>query len=166
MSKTEYAYCITKYNPLYRNTGGGYEREEWTEVGDIGKKITKNEYLKVEMNYLKAIKLIIENEELFTITKLEKYSDIISHKELPFSQKEILFFNNLYNHKKLNKQQTIIASKLILRNEFWAVLKSKNVKIEFGYDYYMYILVKIPLTEAVINNIQSQNLFIEKIPST
>lgn len=168
MSKVEYIYCITKYNSLYRNVGGGYERDEWIGVGDIGKKFrgkefTQNEYLKVEMNYLKAVELIAKNEEFFTITKLEKHSNVIFHKKLPFSENEIDFFNNLYNRKRLNLKETVILSKLILRNELWAILKSKNVKIEFGYDYYMYFIVKKILTEEIIRKIESLNLFVEKV---
>lgn len=168
MKKTEYQYCVTKYNPKYRNNGGGYEKDEWIGAGDIGKKFsginfTQNEYLKVEMNYLRAIELIARNEEFFTIIKLEKNRDFIFHKNLPISENDINFFFNLYNRKKISLEQILIASKLILRNEFWAVLKSKNIKIEFGFDFYMYFVVKVPLTEGVIQQIKSFNLFVEKI---
>lgn len=105
MKKTEYQYCVTKYNPKYRNNGGGYEKDEWIGAGDIGKKFsgikfTQNEYLKVEMNYLRAIELIARNEEFFTIIKLEKNRDFIFHKNLPISENDINFFFNLYNRKK------------------------------------------------------------------
>lgn len=164
----KFTYCITKYNPKYRNIGGGYEKNEWTEVGDIGKTyngevFTEDEYLKMESNYLKTIELVIKNDNFFTITNLEKHSNMIRNKNLSFSEREVEFFNTVYDRKKNSAFETLIAAKLILRNEIWGILKSKNLKIEFGYDYYMYLITKVPLTVVIIKKIESFNLFVEKV---
>lgn len=168
MINMKFTYCITKYNPKYRNIGGGYEKNEWTEVGDIGKTyngevFTEDEYLKMESNYLKTIEFVIKNEDFFTITNLEKHSNMIRNKNLSFSEREIEFFNTVYDRKKNSISQTLMTSKLILRNEFWAVLKSKNVKIEFGFDYYMYFTLRTPLNDIEIEKIKTFNLFVEKV---
>ena len=56
--------CISKYDIKYRNELGVYLRDDWTSFFDIGKVwegelLTREEYERVEKNYLDALLDII-----------------------------------------------------------------------------------------------------------
>lgn len=164
---------ITKYNPKNRNTNGEYLLNEWTSISDInrlidGKKLTKNEYIEVENNYILTIKLLMKNNgitKLF-IRDLEKNTSLNevmeNRNKFPelYSDEIINFFNNVENNMEININQIELISKLILREHLWAKIENENnFFIHFGYDYYMYI-GNIELPENI-----DTGLFIEEIES-
>ncbi|MDQ6597759.1 hypothetical protein E2K98_25370 [Bacillus salipaludis] len=51
-----FSWRITKYNPKKREEEGSYlDLEEWTSFSEVGKKVSEEEYLKTESNYLNSI---------------------------------------------------------------------------------------------------------------
>lgn len=65
-------YRISKYNPLFRDEDGSYQKNEWTAISDIGKcfdgiVLTDEKYISVEDKYVNAVKLIIKFHSLTSL---------------------------------------------------------------------------------------------------
>ena len=160
-------YKITKYNPSKRNEQGHYlDNNEWTSISDLK---NLDEYFKVESAYVNAILTILQH---FKISRLyavfiEKHTneeDFNSFDKLGYLNK--IQFNykndieNLSEGLELNLEKIDKYSRLILRELVWFKLMSNEVKIKFGYDYYMYIETK-ELPIEIIQQIENSGLFVE-----
>lgn len=160
-------YRITKYNPEFRDENGFYKKDEWTSISDIGKKfnkiiLTKEEYKKTENNYIDAIYEILREKN---IKKIKVYDLEINKKnlsELSADEKDIIKEINNDKYLDLKKSEKII--RLVLREMLWCKFCSelKDIKIEFGYDYYMYVECS-KIKESTINIINKKGLFVEII---
>ena len=141
---------ITKYNPIYRNKLGHFQRDEWTSISDIGKvyngKIfTYSDYEHFEDLYLKAIFNLMSffGSKEIKIIHLFKYSQ-----EEYFDHYDNKNLYDVFNSLKKNDVITDLSLiekliKLRLR-ELIAELEilideDSNSKILFGFDYYMYL---------------------------
>lgn len=146
-------YRLSKYNPIFRDKNGAYTKDEWTSFGDIsstfeGKIFTKSEYLLVENNYISSILNIIKKVEAKKI-KLKKQEPKKYRGEIAFILPE--------QEAEVSK---IIQS--ILREEFWAILESSEVVVEFGYDYYIYLTVNSLFNDWLYKLAERYSLFIDK----
>lgn len=160
-------YRITKYNPEFRDENGFYKKDEWTSISDIGKKfnkiiLTKEEYKKTENNYIDAIYEILREKD---IKKLKLYDLEINKKnlsELSSDEKDII--KEINNDKYLDFKKSEKIIRLVLREMLWCKFCSelKDIKIEFGYDYYMYVECS-KIKESTINIINKKGLFVEII---
>lgn len=116
-------YTVSKYDNKVKN------HNEWTDYSDIrkvfdGKKLTIDEYLSVEQNYIDFILEVLKLNNVLdlTLTELEVYENI-----------------------KWTENQTINVSvvpaviKDILRNKCWCKLKGDGFCLCFGFDFYMHI---------------------------
>jgi hypothetical protein len=147
---------VTKYDPSFRNPNGQYTKVEWTSYTDIGKTfpngiLDENEYLRTEKIYLEAIKIYAEENRLssFKLNSIE-----------PNTFKSI---ENITISEKINYSidETSILAKNILRETFWAKLKSgSDFEIHFGYDFYMYFVARTDQTN-LMNRINATGLFCE-----
>ena len=159
-------YRITKYNPLFRNEKGYYAANSWTSVSDIGKTfgdgiLTVEKYKQTEDSYVEAVKIILKEKGIskMTVCGLEKNDDM---SEVVFSSKEKSFFEGVTNNFCAELSEIESAVRLALRETIWCSLLSEkgDVKIEFGYDYYMYVscdAVEESTKQIILNN----GLFIE-----
>src|SRR5690349_7280311 len=75
----KYCWRITKYNPVFRDEKGTYQKDEWTAFSDIGKAyngeiLTFEEYKKIEDAYIStAFGFFSEsNTESLKVNSLEK----------------------------------------------------------------------------------------------
>ena len=51
-----FSWKITKYNPKNRDETGFYlDSEEWTCFSEVGTKVSEEDYLRTESNYINAI---------------------------------------------------------------------------------------------------------------
>ena len=103
--------------------------DEWTSFSDIGKifnnkVLTMDEYLLIENKYLKFI------EDLLNECNVKQ----LTIKSIEFIEK-----TNWKKGQKLNNKEIIKICKDSLREKCWVYLKSKNLNISFGYDYYLFI---------------------------
>lgn len=100
----------------------------WTSFHDIGKLVSKEEYLKVEKAYIDTIISICT---------------CLGIKKLIVSDLEIYGEGSTYvNNEEIGIKDVRIIAKAILRESIWCKLKSPNIEFHFGYDYYMYFLSK------------------------
>ncbi len=170
------SYSITKYNPEKRNALGHYlDHSEWTSIADIGKPAYNNldyaAYEKTETAYVDAIKIIL-NDINVSCLKVESLELNISKEEFENDEtteklkninvdfdKEIMKLKNGFELNLVSIEKII---RLILREMIWMVLVNENIKIRFGYDYYMYVST-LNLKPSTISKIESNGLFVDPV---
>ena len=159
-------YRITKYNPEFRDEKGQYKANSWTSVSDIGKIfvdgiLTVEKYKQTEDSYVQAVKIILKEKGIskMTVCGLEKNDGM---PEIVFSSKEKSFFERVADKFCVELSEIEIAVRLALREEIWCGLLSDkgDVKIEFGYDYYMYVRCDA-VEETTKQMILDMGLFVE-----
>ncbi len=159
-------YRITKYNPEFRDEKGCYKAEDWTSISDIGKTydngiLTTLKYKQIEDAYVEAVKIILKEKGIsqMVICNLEKNDDV---EEFIFLPEEKVFLNKMNNNCCLGLCEIEIATRLSLREVIWSSLLTDtgDFKIEFGYDYYMYIR-GAKLEDATKQKILDNGLFVE-----
>lgn len=136
-------YRITKYNPKFRDKNDVYTRNEWTSVSDINNifddgLLTQSKYLRVEKNYIEAIRLILEELEstYLKVVGIEKHSDIIEKTDnLIYTKEDELIFQMSEEGAILFVNDGLKLFKLILREKIWCYLVNKEIIIKIGYDY-------------------------------
>ena len=127
--------CISKYDIKYRNELGVYLRDDWTSFFDIGKVwegelLTREEYERVEKNYLDALRDIAQFvvSNAFEINSIEMWDYDTSHLGFPF-----------VNGSIINLEQCLTLAKDIIREKVWCKIESEKLNIYCEYDYYIYI---------------------------
>lgn len=155
-------YRITKYNPDYRNQLGAYLRKEWSSYYDIGKDfngkiLLSDEYLVVEEKYCMVAWEILKhcNIEYVYIDNLEM------HNVDEVNNSDKCFLDSIQNGMRISMNDLKKYMQYILREYFWCELIAKSgIKIEFGYDYYMYITCD-RIEQSVIDDYQKDGIYIE-----
>ena len=167
-------YRITKFNPKKRNQDGHYlDDSEWTAISDIGnpkyRNVTYQEYEKTETAYVDTIKQILKSKNITNlfIDSLESYNSEDDFndfekegrlKNLDFDFKKDI--NGLKEKAVLEFEEIDKIIQLILRETIWMNLVNSDIKIKFGYDYYMYVECS-KIDEKVIGEIEKTGLFVE-----
>lgn len=167
-----FCYRITKYNPVFRNEKGAYQKDEWTSFSDIGNKFTgvelnANEYIHIESLYVSAVRSFMSLIKIdsLTVSGLEKnYYSLTEHdqeyiKLYPDSMTSVA--KSVQNNDILSGSDLDDFCKLCLRSQLWARLESNSTMfVHFGNDYYMYVGVS-NTSEVVVSQIKSTGLFVE-----
>jgi hypothetical protein len=157
-----YSWKITKYDPLNRDADGSYlNDEEWTCFAEVGTKSSIEEYLKIEQNYMNAIRSFMAEMGLNRayVIALEQWSDEVKN------QNADAFLSKVWIGKAVSVQEAQELAKLTLRNAIWCKQGFKNrFFVHFGYDYYMYIETIRECTKA-IDTVTRSGLFVEKFDS-
>jgi hypothetical protein len=166
----KYCWRITKYDPKKRNSQGWFLEDTWISYGDIGrsyqgKKLTYNEYVRVESLYINAIVqfMISLNISHLQVKYLENHGSI--NEDPSVDRAEVVFVNAIKENDLLSLEQVVMVSKLILRGYFWCQLISKyKMFVDFGHDYYMYIGSRSECKDA-IQKIRESGLYVENFES-
>lgn len=153
MEKRMKQFRVTKYNPIFRDKNGAYQKDDWTDYSDVGKcfsgyVLTAEEYYRVENNYIMMCIDVWERQGCPTVHVENVENDCFM--DVP---------------KTLNdKAELSRIIKGILENQFWAKLVGNNFFIHFGWDFYMYIGTK--LEQSVMSNLAlSHHLFCDVMDS-
>ncbi|MCB0463443.1 MAG: hypothetical protein R2816_12165 [Flavobacteriaceae bacterium] len=167
-------YRITKYDPEKRNKEGVFlDNSEWTSINDIEKSkynnVSYQDYEKIETAYVESIKLILDEKNI-TSLKIDSLEIFNSFEDFENFKKEGLLkninvdFNSeieiLKNGVILNYKEILKIIRLILRETVWMNLLGSELKVIFGYDYYMYVECS-ELTKSTIDKIEKKGLFVE-----
>ena len=165
---------IVKYRPEYYDENGAYKANEWTSISDIGKfydgKIfTLENYLRVEQRYIAVILSIMSRMDCkyLTVEYLEvDKNDIEKHinstKDHTTDSLLVTSLIQLEQGKRIYYKNIDNVIRLALREYIYIVLcnKQKKLKIEFGYDYYLYVLCN--LDNRILNNlVNSVGLYLD-----
>lgn len=160
---------ITKYNPMYRNDKGFYEKDEWTSFSDIGMKfdneeLTLQKYLETESAYSNAIIILMKDLNVFFLKLInlrkETYENLARERDNDLES----FFYTLKNNQNIGIEQIPNILKLFMREMIGGKLFSEELEIHFGDDYYMYAVSKHQ-SEKSIAQIKKTGLFVENFKS-
>jgi len=148
----KYWYRVTKYDTEKRDELGRYtDQTEWTDYDDkTDPNYTFKDYLLTEAAYIYAVHYFIElNKDV----EYQLYARA-SKRCLPVKNSKILPMDNFLNLED--------ALRGVLRNEKHCNMRTKNMCVHFGWDYYMYIGSN---TQADTNEIYfgGVKIYIEKI---
>ncbi|MDQ6600772.1 hypothetical protein [Bacillus salipaludis] len=157
-----FSWRITKYNPKNRDEEGSYlDNEEWTCFSEVGTKVSEEDYLRTESNYINAITTFMDElgiKKLY-LNDLEIWSDEVQN------QNASPFLTKMWVGKSVSTQEIKELAKLTLRNVIWCKLSYKNkFFVHFGYDYYMYIGTNMDSLN-VRQKIEDTGLYIEEFKS-
>jgi hypothetical protein len=151
-----FEYRVTKYDPVHRDAGGHYRRDEWTMFSQVGRsfggvRFTVEEYHRVEDAYV-ATALSFWRESgspAVAVLGLSNPGGV----DAPA-------------HRSTVKDEGALADVMrrILRDEFWCRLESDSFFLHFGWDYYMYVGVCTSCSTSHAVATES-GLFVEEFPS-
>jgi hypothetical protein len=167
-------YRITKFNPNKRNQKGHFlDDSEWTAISDIGKpkynNVSYEEYEKIETAYVEAITYILKEKKMDSLkidslTVYDTFDDFENYKKDGRLKNIDIDFNEevavLKNGTMLNLKEIQKMIRLILRETIQMDLLNVELKIVFGYDYYMYVECS-KLTSLTVRQIEEMGLFVE-----
>ncbi|WP_046181327.1 hypothetical protein [Domibacillus tundrae] len=157
-----FSWRVTKYNPLNRHADGSYiDQDEWTSFSEVGTKVSMEDYLNTEKNYINAITAFMEDMQLKSVclTSLEYWPD--ETEEYDVAE----FMSKMQIGISLSVQEVKELAKLTLREIIWCKLSyKKQFFVHFGYDYYMYIGTAEKCSTAR-QKVQSLGLYVEPFVS-
>jgi hypothetical protein len=149
-------YRVTKYNPAFRNLAGGYTREEWTSVKDVGRLfggivLTQEEYGRIEYAYVQVALAFLREAGLSSL-RVQGLENGRGH-DLAFGENTVLTIDQVGD-----------VIRRVLNEEFWCRLEGDDGFVHVGWDYYMYIGVSrlCPEAEARAGNL---GLYVEEFRS-
>lgn len=145
-----YFHEIVKYHPAgYKDRI--YTFDDWTSISDIGKIfrtgiLSADDYIKVEDSYVNTILTVMSETDChyLTIEYVEAYDDEIVKRMKEYKQRYNIPvldpIPNLKKGKEVSKTRLPFCSGFVRELCYIKFsCKSKKLKIEFGYDYYLYI---------------------------
>jgi len=117
---------ITKYHGYDVEGNLTSPENEWTSYFDVGNKVSLEDYILVEDEYINFVislcylfsveKLTVSELEIFDEAGLLKYPESVAINELPLLIRDVL------------------------REKIWCKLLSDDLEVHFGYDFYMYVV--------------------------
>lgn len=117
---------ITKYHGYDVEGNLTSPENEWTSYFDVGNKVSLEDYILVEDEYINFVislcylfsveKLTVSELEVFDEAGLLKYPESVAINELPLLIRDVL------------------------REKIWCKLLSDDLEVHFGYDFYMYVV--------------------------
>lgn len=155
------AATVTKFNPIYRNENGVYQKDEWDDYGDIGrtfdgKKLSFREYKIIEDKYVESIKYLFT---FYNCNKIQLISKRLFLDDLSCLRDDKLgdFYNQIKERRTINISEVEMISRLILRGalnvELWGK-DNRNVVVRFDSSYYMFF--NCPNIEDIKNYIEDE----------
>ena len=150
-------FCVTKYDPAYRDANGVYQRDEWTAISDVGTAydgvvLTLEAYQRVEDAYVDAALAFLAEAgvETLTVRDLEHGAGIVA---------------GLQNGATLTLSQAGPALRAMLREATWFRLDAPDAYVHVGWDYYMYVGVP-RVCPAATKLAGVRGLFVEEISAS
>ncbi|MGC1001635.1 hypothetical protein [Pantoea agglomerans] len=140
---------ITKYHNYDAEGNLVSARDEWTSYFDIGVKVSVDDYILVESEYVNFVLSLCDllSVEKFTLSELEvfddkgsvEYPEVVDITVLPLLVRDVL------------------------REKIWCKLVADEMEVHFGYDFYMYVIC--PLSLDFIKSKISTHLNVESFKS-
>lgn len=142
------SYRITKYH-CYNEEGKLCSPDsEWTGYFDVGSKVSLEEYLLVEGQYVNFILGLCEKlgVQQLKVHALEAFEDC-----------------NYKEGQSVDVAEVVSLVESVLREVFWCKLVSDEVEFHFGYDFYMYSVCSLELAD--LKDVASSLLNVESFES-
>ncbi len=153
-----YSVAVSKYNPKYRDENGDYKRDEWmgySEIGDIfqGKEFNYDEYLEIELKYIKAAKLFLEYEKCNSLIVMDLENYIDEGKFLNQDKDLVPFYNSLEEGKIISVDSLEIIMKIMLRGYVWCNLicqDKEKTSLRYSSDFYLFLVSQNNLKVSIL----------------
>lgn len=127
------SYRITKY---FTYTNAGFLADDgWSSYSDVPDKITLEQYLKVEQQYIQIILDICKTQNIHFL-RIKQLSDW--QKKSPYR-----------NRHKIPLAHLPEFLRGLLRENYWCKLTHFKCEFHFGYDYYLYCLSQEDLFDFI-----------------
>lgn len=147
---------VAKYSPKGYNSNGVYEKDEWTDMSDIGKEfngriLLKAEYLKIENSYIQCARQIMSESQCsyLTIGYIEKSN--YSKRFSKYKYKTRIYHNDFERLMQYMLRGYIYCHLINIKRGF---------ELYVGYDYYM--IIRTPLDDETLNKIiRSHDLYLD-----
>lgn len=122
---------ITKYHSYDAEGDLFSEKDEWTSYFDVGVKVSVDDYILVENEYVNFVLSLCDllNVQRFTLSELEVFDD-----------KESVIYPEVVDISVLP-----FLIRDVLREKIWCKLVADEMEVHFGYDFYMYVICSISL---------------------
>lgn len=163
-------FRITKYDPKNRNSDGHYQVDEWTSPSEVGKtfdgiEFKECEYFEIEEKYLNAVIECLKSKSIKHLRVVELESRFLQEylldKDNQWLVNEEFKTIELFEDKKLEKDEIRIVIKMVLRGFLWCRLEiNEQFSLRFGWDYYMYICC-INLNESTIKKLAKRDCLLK-----
>ena len=164
---------ITKYSPEGYHDGV-YALDEWTSFYDIGKSfngsvLTFQEYQTIEKCHIDVVSQLLSetNCRFLIIEYIEIYKDSLIHdlKKSPYNEellKHIKLFMGMGKGRRIHINLLEPVLKFWLREYCYMILsnKSKHLKFEIGYDFYLNVCCDIS-TRRLREIVNSNGLYLD-----
>ncbi|HGO5855727.1 hypothetical protein ACJ7Z2_05195 [Mannheimia glucosida] len=124
-----HSYRITKY--FNYNIDGFLADDGWSSFSDVPEKISLEEYLKIEQQYIYTILAVCKQLNI----------EYLRIKQLSDSNKK----SGYRNRQKIKLSDLPIFLKGLLRENYWCKLTHFKCEFHFGYDYYLYCIAQADL---------------------
>ena len=146
-----FSYRITKYRYLDLDNRLRSGESEWTAFADVGKKVSLEEYLLVESKYLLTLLRVCKSlgVDRLQVSELEDEEEV----------------SGLRDGEWLNWEKIEEVARSVLREQCWCKLRGDVLEVQFGYDFYMYIVSTIDASQALMKW-ADVSLFVQEFRST
>ncbi|AZB42172.1 hypothetical protein CEF21_07660 [Bacillus sp. FJAT-42376] len=159
---------------MFRDEAGRYQKNEWTAISDIGKSfdgilLTDEEYISVEDQYVRAVKLIMKFHSLTSLRAAnlchsfsnEEFLNLIKPYSHLYSERLLDFYSN-FNGSQAGLDEVESFCRLQLREDIGVKLFApRKLKVFIGYDYLMGVYSSKSLN-PIIQEISAMGLFVEE----
>jgi hypothetical protein len=160
-----FVYRVTKYDPAMRDSAGRFSGQDWTSISDIGKStggvlLSESDYLRSENAYIEAVRRMFSAAkiEFLFITGLERISSPL----VQINDGVLDACHQVKDKKAVSGVELEHVVRGCLREYIWCRLQGAgNSYLHFGYDYYMYIGLPIPINATVM----PAGIFLEEFDS-
>jgi hypothetical protein len=145
-----FSYRIAKYRYLDAEDRLRSSESDWTSFTDVGEKVSIDDYIAVESKYLSTLQMVCEalNVDRLQVVELEDAEGA----------------SGLQGGEWLELQRIEAVARSVLREEWWCKLRGGELEVHFGYDFYMYIVASVDISEH-LNKWADAGLFIQEFRS-
>ena len=135
-----FEYRVTKFDPALRDVEGRDLGEDWTSYSDIGRafrgeRLTRPVYLAVEDAYVSAAVAFLREAEVTSVIVRGLEAHVGRRCEIAEGQ-------------TIELRRLRTAIRRVLREDCWCRFERTGCYLHFGYDYYMYVGVPRPCSNA------------------
>jgi hypothetical protein len=145
-----FSYRIAKYRFLDAQNRLRSGEGDWTSFADVGEKVSIEDYLAVESKYLSTLLMVCEalNVDRLQVVELEDAEGA----------------SGLQDGEWLELQRIEAAARSVLREEWWCKFRGGEIEVHFGYDFYMYMVAPVDISEQLMRR-ADVGLFIQEFRS-
>jgi len=168
-------YRITKYNPLFRDAEGRFNRDDWTSISDIGKVfdnqvLTIVMYKKTEDSYIKAVHLTMDflnlpylhAKNIIKSFPDDQFLALINDNIKLYPKDMLHYYFSTNKNEKITHEDIDKHCRFQLREDVGsALIYPQKFKLFIGYDYLMSVHSHIQL-DPIFQTIQNLGLFVEE----